>query len=127
MSEAIRITLIEDDEAIRETITAILAFAGYEVTAYANGQEALEGLNKADAAPEMILCDLMMPVMDGWQFLDAQERQREIHKVPVVVISADPSPLALEHEAVREVVNKPFDLDALLVLVRKYCRRSEVA
>ena len=122
MGEAIRkIALIDDDDAIRETIADILSSEGYRVVAYANGKEALDGLPKADL-PDVILCDLMMPVMNGWQFLEAQASQRgEVGRIPVVVFSASPDYKTLEHEAVQEVVSKPFNIDDLVDLIERHC------
>ena len=127
MSETIRIALIDDDDAIRESIADILSAEGYQVLLYANGRDALEGLLKEDS-PDVILCDLMMPIMNGWQFLDAQEQSAgTLSKIPVVVLSATPDPGTFVHSTVQEVVAKPIDIDALVDLVERHTGRPEAS
>jgi CheY-like chemotaxis protein len=113
------VMIVEDDVAIRETLRELLEEAGYAVVPACNGREALEHLSHR--VPRLILLDLMMPVMDGWQFRDAQQRDPTLANIPVVVISADHG---LERSAARLDVDgylaKPFGLDALLAAVRRY-------
>src|SRR4051812_26630175 len=123
MSAAIHIALIDDDDGIREAVADVLINEGYLVDIYVNGKEALEGISRNEP-PGMIICDLIMPVMNGWQFLEAKAlSKKSMEQVPVMVISATPDLGTLEYEAVREVVQKPFDLDRLLRLVGKHCGR----
>ena len=85
-----------------------------------NGQEALDQLRSGTDLPSLILLDLMMPVMDGWEFRREQRKDPAIADVPVVVLSAlDPSRGA-DIGAV-EFLKKPLDFDHLLALVRQYC------
>jgi CheY-like chemotaxis protein len=127
MSDPIRIALIDDDEAIRESIGDVLTSEGYSVALYANGKEALEGLAKTEP-PNVIICDLVMPVMNGWQFLEAQSASRgERGRVPVLVLSATPDYGTLQHENVCEVVQKPFNIDSLMYFVEKLSTHSEAS
>jgi CheY-like chemotaxis protein len=88
----------------------------------ANGHEALARLHGGRPMPGLILLDLMMPVMDGWEFLVAQQDDPALARIPVIVISADH---ALRHEVAQlEVAGylpKPFEYDALLDTVQRYC------
>jgi CheY-like chemotaxis protein len=91
---------------------------GFAAAAVANGQEALEYLRSAPQ-PNIILLDLMMPVMDGWEFRRRQQADPDIARVPVVVLSAlDPARAAVVDAAA--FLKKPLDFDRLLKLVRDY-------
>jgi len=108
------ILIVEDDDDIREALTQILQLEGYVVREAANGREALD-ISAQNPTPSLILLDLMMPVMDGWQFRAEQMKDPSLSKVPVVVISADAS----VHEKVASfgaasVLPKPISLDRLL-------------
>ncbi|HMI85566.1 MAG TPA: response regulator [Polyangiaceae bacterium] len=108
------ILIVEDDDDIREALTQILELEGYVVREAANGREALE-ISAREPVPSLILLDLMMPVMDGWQFRSEQLKDPTLSKIPVVVISADAS----VHEKVASfgaasVLPKPISLDRLL-------------
>ena len=81
------ILLVEDEASVREVIEAVLQDEGYRVVCTENGSEALDVL-RAGLRPCIIILDLMMPVMDGWQFRALQMRDPELLKVPTVVYSA---------------------------------------
>jgi CheY-like chemotaxis protein len=117
------ILVVEDDDAIRALVAEILEDDGYRVREAANGLEALERLREKQ--PDLIVLDLMMPVMDGWTFVN--ECQRWCGEVPILVTSASHD-LARTAErlsglGVRTCVAKPFELDALLALVERYAPR----
>jgi CheY-like chemotaxis protein len=109
-----KILFVEDDTDIRDTLTEILQEEGYAVEAAGHGQEALDKL-KGRPLPALILLDLMMPVMNGWQFRAAQLADPQLASIPVVVVSAssniEQSAAALEAAA---FVRKPVVLDQLL-------------
>jgi DNA-binding response OmpR family regulator len=113
------VMVVEDDFAIRETLRELLEDEGFRVSWASNGREALAQLK--ERAPRLILLDLMMPVMDGWEFRTAQQRDPDIARIPVVVISADHG---LEQKvsglSVAGWLAKPFELDALLAAVKRY-------
>ncbi|BDG04041.1 response regulator [Anaeromyxobacter oryzae] len=117
-----RILLVEDDLSIRETIAELLAEEGYAVTCAANGAEALDLLS-SDAAPSLILLDLMMPVMDGWAFRSAQRRDPRLASIPVLVLSAGHGgdSVAVAGLGVDAFLAKPFDLDTLVSTVHRLC------
>ena len=106
------ILVVDDDPDILQTLALCLSTEGYRVEMAANGKEALEFL--LAQRPAVILLDLMMPVMDGWQFVTELE-QRGWRKVPLLILSAD---RAVQGHATRlhadAYLAKPFDLDELL-------------
>ncbi len=82
------ILIIEDDEPIRTILGEILRDAGYETAQAANGREALELLDHG-CQPSLILLDIMMPVMDGWEFARALHERPELADTPLCVLTAD--------------------------------------
>jgi len=116
------VLVVEDDFAVRETLQELLEEEGFLVVQACNGQEALDRLRGVASAPRLILLDLMMPVMDGWQFRAEMRRDPHLSRIPVVVMSAD---VALDQKvrglAVAGVLPKPVELDRLLETVRRFC------
>jgi CheY-like chemotaxis protein len=82
-----RILIVDDDHDIRESLAEVLAELGFQVATVANGREALAELEREPATA--VLLDLMMPVMDGWQFREEQRRRPALARTPVIVVSAD--------------------------------------
>jgi CheY-like chemotaxis protein len=113
--------VVDDDADIRDSIGDILELRGYRVRRASNGREALERLREGPR-PCLILLDLMMPVLNGWEFRAAQRGDAELAQVPVVVISGDGS---TDQKAasigVREYLRKPLELSAILDVVRRHC------
>jgi DNA-binding response OmpR family regulator len=107
-----RILLVDDDPDILESTQYLVEAEGYEVDTAHNGREALERMSAAK--PDVILLDLMMPVMDGWQFVE-ELRKGPHAQVPVIVLSAihGLSAKAKQLQA-SGFVAKPFDIDDLL-------------
>jgi CheY-like chemotaxis protein len=117
------ILIVEDDADLRDMMAQLLALEGFRAETVSNGREALEYLRRGDF-PEVILLDLMMPVMDGWEFLRHQQQNAEFAAVPVVVLSAvDTNSVGrLEDTA---FLKKPLDFDRLLDMVRRYCGEAD--
>jgi two-component system chemotaxis response regulator CheY len=113
-----RILLVEDDPGIRESITDCLAFEGYEVAGAANGEEGLRYLGLAPR-PALIILDLIMPVMNGAQFLERLRQDEELASIPVVVMTAA---MAAGSSAVSADgrLAKPFELAELLQVVQRF-------
>jgi CheY-like chemotaxis protein len=116
------ILIIEDDKSIREMMQDVLELEGYKIHVAANGQEAVDALNGFSSGkklPCVVLLDLMMPVLNGWQFLDFQRNHPTLKKIPVVVVSA----YAESARSVRPqaVVTKPIQLGSLLSAVQSLC------
>jgi CheY-like chemotaxis protein len=117
-----RIVLVVDDDAsIRDTIAELLGEEGYQVVVAAHGREALE-LIRGGVRPQLIVLDLMMPVMDGWQFLEERAADPELSAVPVVVVSATPE--TLQPPETCAFVRKPMRLEQLLEVVGRECADS---
>lgn len=117
------VLIVEDDADLREMMAQLLALEGYRTETVANGREALAYLDEGDP-PDVILLDLMMPVMDGWEFRRRQLQDPELSAVPVVVLSAlEPSRAA--DLAGAAFLKKPLDFDRLLELVRRFCLQRD--
>lgn len=115
------ILVVDDDEDLCGLMAAVLRGEGYDVRTAGNGLEALDDVH-SHGAPDLILLDMKMPVMDGWEF--ARRLGAEYHdKIPVVVISAaeNPAQRALDIGA-DDWLGKPFDIDSLVGTVDKYMR-----
>ncbi len=112
------VLVVDDDPDILDALSEILEAEGYGVTRARNGQEALERLSPE--RPDLILLDLMMPVMDGWAFArHMRERGPGLSELPIIVLSADRNVGARARDigAVGHLA-KPFELSDLLSLVR---------
>jgi len=82
------IVVIEDDEDLRETLRELLEMEGFQVSTACNGLEGLRLIERS-SRPCLILLDLMMPVMDGWEFLDTlRQNAAQLAQAPVAVVSA---------------------------------------
>ena len=114
------VLIVEDDADLREMMAQLLSLEGFQTAAVANGREALEYLHNGDA-PDLILLDLMMPVMDGWEFRRKQQADPALASVPVIVLSALDQTRAADVNAAA-FLKKPLDFDRLIQLVRSYCR-----
>lgn len=110
--------VIEDDEAIRDSLKLVLELEGYSVFTAANGKEGLEML-KNIPRPCIIFLDLMMPIMNGWEFIDAIEKDDILAEIPVIIVSAFADKSKTTHA--KGIVKKPVDINDLLKFVNKYC------
>jgi signal transduction histidine kinase len=111
------VLIVEDDAEIRETLDGLLRVEGYDVITASNGLEALQRLRGGSHA-DVILLDLMMPVMDGWQFRVQQKRDPELASTPVIAISADSTPKAAAIDA-DAYLKKPVDYDTLIDTIER--------
>jgi CheY-like chemotaxis protein len=114
------IFIVEDDTDTREMLGRFLELEGYAVETAANGAQALQRL-AGGARVNLILLDLMMPVMDGWQFRKEQIRRAELAEIPVIVVSAAGKD-RIEKIDADAYLSKPVDLEELLERVTEYCR-----
>ncbi len=120
MTERPTIFIVEDDSDTREMLGRFLELEGFAVESAANGAQALNRLSGGVRA-NLILLDLMMPVMDGWQFRKEQIRRAELADIPVIVVSAAGRD-RLERIDADAYLSKPVDLEELLKRVSQYCR-----
>jgi two-component system, chemotaxis family, chemotaxis protein CheY len=111
------ILVVDDDPDILEALSEILEAEGFEIRRARNGKEALERLEPDP--PQLILLDLMMPVMDGWEFAQRMRQRPSVASIPLIVLSADRNvgSKALDIGAVGHLA-KPFELNDLLDMVR---------
>jgi CheY-like chemotaxis protein len=115
------ILVIEDHELARRALAKLLSTMGYEVVEAANGREALATL-ATEARPDAILLDLVMPIMDGWEFMKRQRLDWRLCTIPTIVISGVPShdPRCLEMPIVR-LLPKPYTLEQLMAAIEAEC------
>ena len=116
---ACTVFVVEDDVDTRDMLGRFLELEGYDVAVAENGKEALDRL-RSGVRPCVILLDLMMPVMDGWQFRRQQVLDETLAEIPVIVVSAAGKDRLREVEA-DGYLSKPVDLDQLLGEVTRYC------
>jgi CheY-like chemotaxis protein len=109
------VLVVDDDPDILDAICDILDAEGYRVSRARHGQEALEQVDSV--RPDVILLDLMMPVMDGVAFAQALRQRPLLRDIPIVVISADGNPQRAAAVGAAGYLAKPFDIDALLAQV----------
>ncbi len=112
------VMVVDDDPDILQTLALCLSTEGYRVLMASNGKEALDLLAKEER-PNAILLDLMMPVMDGWQFV-AEIEKRGLRRAPLLILSADRAVQGHAAKLRAEAhLAKPFDLDELLGKVQQ--------
>jgi CheY-like chemotaxis protein len=109
------ILIVDDDADLRETLQILLEASGYSVTVAENGRAALERI-AAGPRPGLVLLDLMMPEMNGWQFIEHARRDASLASLPIVIMTAHRSrdPSTVRPEA---VLHKPFDTPKLLATI----------
>jgi CheY-like chemotaxis protein len=114
-----RALLIDDDEDLRDTVAQVLAEHGWVTEGYAEGDAALARLRAAgEPPPDLVLLDMMMPVMNGWQFLEEKRVDARLAGIPVVLMSAS----RMRDDASQDiaaVLQKPFSIDALLQCIER--------
>ena len=119
------VLIVDDDPNLLEVTSFVIESEGMAVETARNGEEALALLRaRAGHLPGLVLLDLMMPVMNGWEFLEAVAKEPSLKVIPVVVLTA--AERAQIPGAV-EVLRKPMDLPALLRVVERYVRGDDDA
>lgn len=117
------VLVVEDHDDTREMVAALLAAEGFTVVTAENGQRGLERLQQA--RPCLVLLDLMMPVMTGWEFRRVQMSlpDSELAAIPVLLLTAIAEPeRAAQQLQATDVIRKPLDFDELLDTVRRHCQ-----
>lgn len=115
-----KILIIDDETTLRETVSELLSFKGYDIYQAENGQQGIQKVKEVE--PHLILCDIMMPVLDGYGFI-AEHMKSNYSNIPVVflsakVVEADQSKGILL--GAKAYIKKPFDFKSLLSIVEKY-------
>ena len=120
-----QILIVDDDSSIAGLLFELLKSAGFEAQIARDGQKALEVLRKMKPLPSVIILDLVMPVMNGWQFRRAQLQDPELASVPVIVMSGT---AAFDREVVElradGILRKPVVVEKLFALLRRFCQQS---
>lgn len=114
------VLIVDDDDDIREALAMVLARRGYGAEEAANGQLALERLAEG-LQPNLILLDLMMPTMNGWEFIKAMRQDESLARIPIVVLTGhgkmvNNGPLA----GTVDVLGKPIDLSRLFAILERH-------
>ena len=119
------VLIVDDNDGVRDSLAEWLELEGFDVTTAANGGEALGKLRQG-LRPRLILLDLMMPVMNGWDFRSQQMIDHDLRGIPVIILSAagfrDGRIKAQFPGA--EYIAKPVDADALLTAIKRACARE---
>jgi len=113
------ILIVEDDPDLRYMMVQMLALEGFEPEGASDGLEALNRLRSPGPRPHVIVLDMMMPRMDGWEFCRLRALDPDLWRIPVVVLSA--APRNILNIGAAAVISKPFDYDTLLAAVRRQC------
>jgi CheY-like chemotaxis protein len=118
------VMVVEDDEDIRSLLSIVLETSGIHVNSQSNGERALSALHTKGDKPDVILLDLVMPVMDGWHFRESQLKDSDIAEIPVVILSGG----AASSEDLRTlrpdaVLEKPLDIANLVQTVQRFSHR----
>ncbi len=114
------ILVIDDEADLRETLSIILNEEGYEVMSAGNGAEALDRL-RSGASPSLILLDLMMPVMNGWQFRAAQRQDPQLARIPAADAGVEKKAASLQ---VADCLKKPLELAKLLRTIERHTQKE---
>ena len=115
------VLVIDDDYDIRDLVVFYLNSKGYQAVGASNGKDAIAHL-QTETKPALIILDLMMPVMDAWEFREAQQSDPAIGQIPVVLISATDE--VSDHViplAAAGFIRKPIDFNHLLTTVEQHC------
>lgn len=117
------VLVVEDDREQRETLCAMLDLEGFGHAEAANGREALDYLNKS-RAPCVVLLDLEMPVMNGWDFRATQLADERLSRIPVVVVTATDEGLSQSFPGVAGFLWKPLKFEKLAAVLDRMCSRK---
>ena len=118
--------LVDDDDDMRTSLRHFLTDEGFQVHTARNGREALSRLQEIEP-PCLILLDLMMPVMDGNQFLIERRHDARLSRIPVVIMSAWTRDWKGDTLGVETVVTKPVRPEQLLSIIERYCDRERTS
>jgi CheY-like chemotaxis protein len=112
------VLVAEDDHDAREVLVALLRRHGYDAVSVANGREALEEIHRT-SPPRLVLLDLSMPIMDGWEFLGERERDPALRSIPVIVISGERAPAERVAAVGAKFLTKPVVPAQLLKMIEE--------
>jgi len=122
------ILVIEDNQKILFNLKLLLKYSGYEPITAMNGVEALEILTKLDKAPDLILCDIIMPKMNGYEFYQKISDNPKFSFIPFIFLTAKTDPDDVQHAknlGVKDFIIKPFKKEDLLAFITEKIQRSK--
>jgi CheY-like chemotaxis protein len=121
----VRVLVVDDDANIRRMIIAALRRDGYTFLEAPNGREALDLMRSEH--PDVVVLDLMMPILSGWDVLRERMDHEDLRRIPVIIVSAnkDPEVATIVDQGICAFLPKPFDIGALSALVRSCIAASE--
>lgn len=125
MGDTPKVLIADDEPALRSLLKTNLSFEGFETLTASNGEEALQVIK--DEAPDVVLLDVMMPVMDGWQVLEELSKNENRHTRVILVTAKATSESQLQgwELGCDEYLTKPFDLDVMIDRIVEVSERNE--
>ena len=120
-----RILVVDDDPSIVKLLTLNLEIEGYDVVAATNGREAIEAVSEHD--PDLVVCDVMMPVMNGLEVVARLKKDAATKDLPIVLLSAKAQELDISHgktAGADEYITKPFDPEDLITAIQRLLTES---
>jgi CheY-like chemotaxis protein len=112
-----KILIVDDDVDIRELLAELLEFRGFDVATAGNGREAIDLVRRMTVPPSVILLDLMMPVMDGYGFLEERKKDDTLASIPVAIITAGHGVDRDQLRSAAAIVHKPIDAMKLVNVI----------
>ena len=115
------VLLIEDNDPIRENTAELLELSDYDVILAKDGGQALEMIG--EKKPDLILCDIMMPKMNGYEFLKIIKQEYPLTNIPFIFLTAYSEKIEMQkglQMGASDYIVKPFEPDALILTIRKY-------
>jgi CheY-like chemotaxis protein len=113
------VLLVEDEPDMRESLKLLLESEGYRVATALDGKEAIEVMSRAEA-PGLIVLDLLLPEMTGWECLAEMRKVERLAQIPVIVISGVAEELIPQVPGITEHIRKPIDIDHFLTLLETH-------
>src|SRR5689334_20823350 len=125
MIQAPLVLIVEDDQSLRDMLSELLSGSGYRTMTASDGAAGLDTLRRV--APDLVLLDVSMPVMDGLTFLRRRSAEACRPTVPVVVMSAQQRESEARILGAQQFISKPFDLDDLLGVIGRCLRTAGIS
>ena len=121
----VRVLVVDDDANIRKMVIAALRRDGYTFLEASNGRDGLDAMRSE--LPDVVVLDLMMPILSGWDVLRERMDDEDLRRIPVIIVSAnkDPAVATVVDQGICAFLPKPFDIGALSALVRSCIAATE--
>ncbi len=122
-----KVFVVEDDADVRNGIVEVLLSEGYEVETAENGQVAFDFLQASTSIPQIILLDIMMPVMDGLTFFQKikSHERTDLNSIPIIITTASRTDGVRKTPGIAGFIGKPIDLDELFATISACLKRPE--